>query len=127
MTVDLPWWLEAELPLNPSTLSSALLARLKAARKDDCLYVFSSRHRTHYTAEGFKAMWSKLMTEAVKEKVIVKRFTFHDLRAYYVTQHKQERGALPDLHANPATTGRVYDRTKIVRRRGLDAIDKPES
>jgi integrase len=98
---------------------SALLARLRAARKDDCLYVFSSRHRTHYTAEGFKAMWSKLMTEAVKEKVIVKRFTFHDLRAYYVTQHKQERGALPDLHANPATTARVYDRSKIVKRRAL--------
>jgi integrase len=106
---------------------SALLARLKAARKDDCLFVFSSRHRTHYTAEGFKAMWSKMMTEAIKEKVIPKRFTFHDLRAYYVTQYKSERGALPDLHANPATTARVYDRTKIVKRRGLDAIGKPES
>ncbi|WP_256703129.1 hypothetical protein [Burkholderia ubonensis] len=41
------------------------------------------------------------------------------LRAYYVTRHKAERGALPDLHANPATTARVYDRTKIVRRRGM--------
>jgi integrase len=67
------------------------------------------------------------MTEAIKEKVIPKRFTFHDLRAYYVTQYKSERGALPDLHANPATTARVYDRTKIVKRRGLDAIGKPES
>ncbi|WP_177313330.1 MULTISPECIES: hypothetical protein [Burkholderia] len=48
-----------------------------------------------------------------------KRFALHDLRAYYVTRHKAERGALPDLHANPATTARVYDRAKIVRRRGM--------
>jgi integrase len=96
-----------------------LLQRLRAARKDDCLYVFSNRYGTHYTPEGFKAMWSKLMKQAITEKVIAKRFTFHDLRAYYVTRHKAERGALPDLHANPATTARVYDRTKIVRRKAL--------
>ncbi|MBY4694503.1 hypothetical protein K6W21_10455 [Burkholderia latens] len=46
-----------------------------------------------------------------------KRFTFRDLRACYVTQYKAERGALPDLHANPATTARVYDRTKVVKYR----------
>ncbi|WP_254640527.1 tyrosine-type recombinase/integrase [Burkholderia sp. GbtcB21] len=98
---------------------SALLERLRAVRKDDCLYVFSSKHKTHYTAAGFKAMWTKLMAEALREKVIAKRFTFHDLRAYYVTTYKAERGSLPDLHANPATTARVYDRTKIVKRRGM--------
>lgn len=96
-----------------------LIGRLRAVRKDDCLYVFSNRHGTHYTPEGFKAMWSKMMTEAIAAKRVAKRFTFHDLRAYYVTRHKAERGALPDLHANPATTARVYDRTKIVKRRGL--------
>lgn len=68
---------------------------------------------------GFKGMWGKLMTKAIEEKVIEKRFTFHDLRAYYVTQYKAERKELPDLHANPATTARVYDRTKIVKRRAL--------
>jgi integrase len=98
---------------------SELLGRLRAVRKNDCLYVFSNRHGTHYTAEGFKAMWSKLVKAAIDAKVIEERFTFHDLRAYYVTQHKAERGALPDLHANPATTARVYDRSKIVKRRGL--------
>lgn len=96
-----------------------LLNRLKAVRKDDCLYVFSNRYGTHYTPEGFKAMWSKMMSDAVEAKRVSKRFTFHDLRAYYVTQHKSERGSLPDLHANPATTARVYDRNKIVRRKGL--------
>lgn len=56
---------------------------------------------------------------ALKEKVIAKHFTFHDLRAYYVTRHKAERGALPSLHVNPATTARVYNRTRVVKRRGV--------
>jgi integrase len=47
------------------------------------------------------------------------RFTFHDLRAYYATQHKSERGTQPDLHKNPETTARVYDRNKVVRRSAL--------
>jgi integrase len=47
------------------------------------------------------------------------RFTFHDLRAFYATQHKAERGTLPDLHKNPGTTARVYDRNKVVRRYAL--------
>ena len=98
---------------------AALIQRLRAVRKNDCLYVFSNRYGTHYTPEGFKSMWAKMMTEAIEAKRVSKRFTFHDLRAYYVTQHKAERGALPDLHANPATTARVYDRSKIVKRRGL--------
>jgi integrase len=91
---------------------------LKALDKD-CLYVFPNRYGTAYTQEGFKAMWSKLMTAALEQKVMPRRFTFHDLRAYYVTQHKAERGALPDLHSNPQTTARVYDRSKIVRREAL--------
>ncbi len=102
---------------------AALVARLKAVRaalkNPDCLYVFPNRSGTAYTQAGFKAMWQKLMVEAIKKKVIAHRFTFHDLRAYYVTQHKAERGALPDLHANPATTARVYDRSKIVKRKAL--------
>lgn len=96
-----------------------LLERLKTVRKNDCLYVFSNRYGTHYTDAGFKAMWSKMMADAIEGKRVAKRFTFHDLRAYYVTRYKAERGTLPDLHANPATTARVYDRSKIVKRRAL--------
>lgn len=44
------------------------------------------------------------------------RFTFHDLRACYVTAHKADTGQLPDMHKNPETTARVYDRNKIVKR-----------
>ena len=97
-----------------------LLATLRRLAKDDRLgAVFPNRAGNPYTEAGFKAMWSKLVAKALEEKAIEKRFTFHDLRAYYVTQHKAQRGALPDLHANPGTTARVYDRTKEVKRRSL--------
>ncbi|GAB7525377.1 tyrosine-type recombinase/integrase [Paraburkholderia sp. 2C] len=95
-----------------------LLDRLDALARD-CLYVFPNRFGNAYTQEGFKAMWGKLMNQALKEKVITKRFTFHDLRAYYVTRYKSTSGALPDLHANPETTARVYDRNKVVKRKAL--------
>ncbi|WP_081073817.1 tyrosine-type recombinase/integrase [Burkholderia territorii] len=98
-----------------------LIGRLRAVRKDDCLYVFSNRYATHYTPAGFKSMWSKLMTDALKEKVMEKRFTFHDLRTYYVTRYRADRGAPLDLHTNPAKTARVDDRTKIVKRSAMDS------
>lgn len=97
-----------------------LLDRLEAVRGDkECLYVFTTKFGTHYTRDGFKGFWGKLMNEAIEAKVIASRFTFHDLRAYYATQFKRESGTLPDLHANPATTARVYDRNKIVKRKAL--------
>lgn len=82
-------------------------------------WVFRNRHGNPYTESGFKAMWSKLLAKALEEKTIAKRFTFHDLRAYYATTHKEERGTLPDLHKNPATTARIYDRSKTVKRGAL--------
>lgn len=47
------------------------------------------------------------------------RFTFHDWRAWFATEHKRRTGQLPDLHKDPGTTARVYDRNKIVRRKAL--------
>ncbi|USE78953.1 tyrosine-type recombinase/integrase [Cupriavidus gilardii] len=109
-----------EIEITPKLAD--LLDRIEAmhtARDRDCLYLFPNRHGTAYTAAGFKAMWGKIMNAALEEKVITDRFTFHDLRAYYATTHKAERGALPDLHANPAITARVYDRNKVVKRKAL--------
>lgn len=40
-------------------------------------------------------------------------------RAYYATIHKQRLGVLPDLHANPDVTARVYDRNREVMRSAL--------
>jgi integrase len=78
--------------------------------------VFPNRHGNVYTSRGFMANWGRFMREAIKAKVVERRFTFHDLRSYYVTMHRDERGSLPDLHKNPATTARIYDRRKESKR-----------
>lgn len=72
-----------------------------------------------YTEAGFKAMWNRLMVAAMKAKVVAERFTFHDLRAHYTTHFKLRFGALPELHADPATTAGVYERSRDVRRQSL--------
>lgn len=64
-------------------------------------------------------MWQKLIRAAVAAGAITKRFTFRDLRAYDTTQHKETTGVLPDLHASPTTTARVYERSKVAKRHAL--------
>jgi len=97
------------------------LASLRDERGVDCLYVFPTRDNNAYTAKGFKTLWQRCMTAAIKQQVISKesRFTFHDLRAYYASVHKTQHGSLPDLHKDTGTTARVYDRNKEVKRRAL--------
>ena len=102
----------------------ALLDRLQALRRArgvDCAYVFPTRDNNAYTARGFKTLWQRTMVAALEAKVISAedRFTFHDLRAYYVTLHKRQEGKLPDLHTNPSVTASVYDRNEEVGRRAL--------
>lgn len=72
-----------------------------------------------YSEQGFKAMWSRLMAAALASGVVATRFTFHDLRAHYTSYYKLRYGQLPEMHADPATTASVYERTKQVRRRSL--------
>ena len=103
---------------------AALLRRLRALRDErgvECLTVFPTRDNNPYTDRGFKTLWQRTFADAIAAGVITTkdRFTFHDLRAYYATQHKIERGTLPDLHADPGTTARVYDRSKEIKRRAL--------
>lgn len=98
----------------------ALLDRLKPLAKDSRAGpVFPNIKNNPHTERGFKSAWSRLMTAALKAGVLAKRICFHDLRAYYTTHYKRQHGALPDLHANPATTARVYDRNEEVKRRSL--------
>ena len=92
---------------------------LALPRPETSLYVFINQLGNPITEAGFSAGWQRAMADALKEKVIERRFTFHDLRAYYTTQHKERYGALPELHENTATTARVYDRSKIIKRRSL--------
>lgn len=72
-----------------------------------------------YSEPGFKAMWGRLMTKAMQKGIVAERFTFHDLRAHYTTYYKLKHGALPELHANAATTANVYERSREVRRESL--------
>lgn len=97
-----------------------LRGRLQAVAHEATLgVVFPTRGSNAYTAAGFAAMWGKLMREAVAEKVIERRFTFHDLRAHYTTEHKAQLGTLPDMHASPTTTARVYERSRVAKRTAL--------
>ncbi|MEG0921309.1 MAG: tyrosine-type recombinase/integrase [Comamonas sp.] len=72
-----------------------------------------------YSESGFKTMWGRLMDAALENRIIEKRFTFHDLRAHYTTYYKRRYDTLPDLHADPATTARVYERSSEAKRRSL--------
>lgn len=105
--------------ISISPAMSELLSRLESIRYDrECLYVFPTRDRNQYTARGFKTLWNRCVHAAMKDGALKAddRFTFHDLRAFYVTKHKQTTGRLPDMHKNQATTASVYDRTKEVPR-----------
>lgn len=105
------------------TTSPALLnlrARLQEVSTDRQVgAVFPTRMGNPYTSSGFATQWQKLIKAALAAGAIERRFTFHDLRAYYTTQHKELTGALPDLHASPTTTAKVYERSKVSKRNSL--------
>ncbi len=106
--------------ISISAPMAALLDRLAALPSAaDRLYVFTDRDGNPYGERAFKSMWARIMASAIEAGVIKEKFKFHSLRAFYATVHKQRTGALPDMHANPATTARVYDRNKEVKRRSL--------
>ncbi|GAB2532046.1 tyrosine-type recombinase/integrase [Simplicispira piscis] len=97
-----------------------LVRRLRALpRPDNCLHVFTTRDGNPYSDSGFLSTWQRAMAQAIEAKVVTRRFTFHDLRAYYTTQHKAQYGALPELHSDAKTTAKVYDRSRVSVRKGL--------
>jgi integrase len=102
-----------------SPAMAELLTRLNDVRKNDCETVFPNRYGNPYTRSGFKGMWGKLMKAASEAKAIGQHFTFHDLRAFYATQHKAKTGSQANLHKNPATTARIYERSTEAKRRAL--------
>lgn len=100
---------------------AAVLARVKALEGYNPMGAVFRAPKTGnpYSEPGFKAMWARLMAGAIKDKIVAERFTFHDLRAHYTTHFKLKFGALPELHADPATTAQVYERSRDVRRQSL--------
>lgn len=105
---------------------AALLARMRLISGSNPLGpVFPSARGGAYNERAFKSAWARLMAQARDDSAgppvmtTAEHFTFHDLRAFYVTEHKRQHATLPDLHSNPGTTARVYDRSKEVKRRSL--------
>jgi site-specific recombinase XerD len=98
---------------------AALRARLLAFQTSPMGAVFPNRAGNIYTASGFASMWQKIITAALAEGAITQRFNFHALRAFYATQHKTNTGNLPDMHASPTTTAKIYERSKTGRRSAL--------
>lgn len=105
--------------VTPALLS--VLERARALAPEGNLYVFPNEDGNAYSPRGFATMWQRCMVAAIHAKVITEsqRFNFHALRRHYVTRHRGERGDLPNLHADRRTTSRVYDATRIERRKAL--------
>jgi hypothetical protein len=85
---------------------------LEMRRSTAAGYIFANQEGQPYTDSGFKTMWNRVMHDYAKAGGVW--FTTHDLRAYYVTE-KGVKGENPETHKNPATTKRVYDRTRVVK------------
>jgi integrase len=103
----------------------ALLDKIEALRaelgRQKSLYLFPTIDGGMYSARGFKTLFQRAITDAIAAGVLTRgqRFNFHSLRRYYATMHKAATGSLPNLHADPRVTARVYDATKEERRRAL--------
>ncbi|MBF6630289.1 MAG: tyrosine-type recombinase/integrase [Comamonas sp.] len=111
--------MKAETIQMGPAMESLALRLLALPRPETSLHVFNSTKGNPLTESAFLSGWQRAMVAAVKEGVISKRFTFHDLRAFYTTQYKEAHGTLPELHANAATTARIYDRSKVSKRSSL--------
>lgn len=101
-------------------LSPALRALLERLPRDGA-YLFTTRDGNPYTTRGFKTLWQRCMLSAIEAGVVTEktRFTFHSLRRFYATTHKQKTGKLPDMHANPQVTASVYDGSREVPREAV--------
>lgn len=105
-----------------SAMLLGLMDRMRALAKDPRHgHVFPNADGNAYSAQAFKLGFNRLKKKAREAGALTVElnFTFHDLRAYFVTQFKKRHGELPDLHADKATTARVYDSSTVVKRKSL--------
>jgi integrase len=103
-----------------SAMLNDLMRRLRALAADpDNGYVFPNAKGNAYSAQSFKLGFNRLKKKAKEAGALPINFTFHDLRAYFVTQFKARHDKLPELHADPGTTARIYDSSKVVKRKSL--------
>lgn len=86
-------------------------------------FVICRRDGKRLTADGFGAMWQRLMSKAMK-KGLAERFTFHDLRAKSASDAESDAEATARLgHNDPNITRRVYRRLPR-RAAALKIVDK---
>lgn len=105
-----------------SAMMLDLMDRIRAGAKETRIGpVFPNAKGNAYTAQAFKLGFNRLKKKARKEGALTveTNFTFHDLRAFYVTQFKKRHKELPEIHADAATTARVYDSSRTVQRKSL--------
>ena len=106
------------IPMSPPLRD--LLNRTRNFAKDAKLgWVFPNADGNCYTAQAFKLGFARLKKAAREAGALENNFTMHDLRSYYVTEFKKKYGTYPEIHADPATTARIYDSRKIVTRKTL--------
>jgi len=105
------------IAMSPALLE--LRGKLLAFQTSPMGAVFPNQDGNVYTASGFATMWQRLMKAALASGEVKQRFNFHALRAFYATEHKVTTGTLPDMHASPTTTARVYERSKTTKRNAL--------
>ena len=113
------WKIKTDLIEITPKMEALLLKIPSLSRNSNNL--FPTMKNTRYTSSDFRTMWNKCILDAIKHGIMneSERFTFHDLRAYYTTPHKLQSGTLPDIHANPATTARIYERSGQSKRSAL--------
>lgn len=75
-------------------------------------YVIRARTGDPYTHEGMRALWQRVMNEAMRLGAIRKRYSFHDLRAKCASDKKNLQGASELLgHSDQSLTRRIYVRS----------------
>lgn len=76
-----------------------------------CLYLIRGRTGDPYSHEGYRALWQRVMNEALRLQAIKTRFTFHDIRAKCASDKDDLKGASELLgHTELQMTDRVYIR-----------------
>ena len=78
-------------------------------------FVVRTRHGEPYSHEGFRAMWQRVMNEALSIGVLKQRYSFHDIRAKCASD-KVDKVGLTDAsallgHSSTGLTNRVYKRS----------------
>lgn len=82
-------------------------------------WIFCTQQGQPYSDAGFKTMWNKIQVKWEEEGGT--RFTFHDLRAYYVTEAKAKGWQVSDTtgHKDESTANKIYDRRRVRKARPL--------